>query len=799
MATKLQIYNEALRLVGDLRLTSTATNGNPNDDVEARYALDDAWERAVWFCGAQADWPFATTDINPVLNSDSYFGYNKSYTFDPNVWLRTVAVSLDVHYAAPAHYQITGNKFRFNTSQNRGYFRYISKQLLGNNDIPNWPEMFCSVVAHRLAFEICERLTQDSQKAQAIYQLFGQVLGAAKSQIALETSTMVVAPAQWAEKVHNVTIGEIWDEALRLMGTGDPKKAMLDRPADAKPVYQIMELAWRRVAQYCLTEGYWNFATRTVGFSTSAGSIPGFAFGFEKPSDWLRTVSVAASTDPDFRSPINYRDQLGVWYTNASAIIVRFISNRYAADGQAGEWPDGFKRVLACRLAYECVDLVTAIPEKRQQLEKDYAVVLARALAQDAADGSLAIPQRRTTAVGSIWREALRLMGYDEAAKAGVDKEFEADRAYPVLDAAWERVVRFCLTEHYWNFATTTTSIASSGAASLGFTYGFNKPSNWLRTIHVASDTSFSTNIEYRDEGGRLLANITPIYLRYVSSAAALDSAAASWPEAFTRVVAYRLAYECVEVITRDPNKRKPLLEEYALALNGAKLKDAADQSLVIPKRRNSTISAIWKEAARLIGFPETKKATPETEIGIEGVYQIFDDAWQRVVKFCLTEGLWNFATVTTSLAESGSPIPGWQYRFSKPTGWLRTISISTTAEFYSEARYHDEGGKLYANYNPLYIRYLSSTYGQDSEAPNWPELFCRVLAYRLAYECADVVTGDPNRSTKLFNDYKMVLSSAKNKDAMDQAQMFPKTSNWLGAMRGGSGRRYDRGPIGGF
>jgi hypothetical protein len=93
----------------------------------------------------------------------------------------------------------------------------------------------------------------------------------------------------------------------------------------------------------------------------------------------------------------------------------------------------------------------------------------------------------------------------------------------------------------------------------------------------------------------------------------------------------------------------------------------------------------------------------------------------------------------------------------------------------------------------------MSSDYGTDAEAPNWPEMFCRVLAYRLAYECSDAVTGDPNRSTKLMAEYKSILAQAKGKDAMDQAQMFPRTSNWLGAMRGVGNRRYDRGSLSGF
>ena len=794
MATKLEIYNDALRLVGDLRLVSTS------DDVEARYALDNAWSRAVLFCAAQANWPHAYNSTSVNLSADaSSPGYNKSYTIDSSDWLRTVAVSLDQHFSVGAHFHEALGKLFLNTSASTAYVRYIDRTYLGDTYISTWSEMFCSVVAHRLAFEVCERLTQDPQKAQGIYQLFAEVLNLAKSQHALEKGGMMISPAQWAAKVHNDTIAAIWDEAIRLMGTGDPKMALVQRPVDAKPVHEVMEMAWRGVVLYCLNEAYWNFATKTSLLSSSAGAGTGYTHSFSKPADWLRTVDVAGGSDPDFKTSIDYRDEGGRWYVNSSSIYVRYVSTDYSQDSDATGWPDSFKRLLACRLAYECVDLVTGIPDKRGILEKEYATQVARSISIDASGSSLTIPKRRNSTVGSIWSESLRLMGYVEGSKGTADKDDEADRVYRVLDAAWSRVVKFCLTEHYWNFATTTVSILSSGASSLGYSYGFEKPSDWLRTIGVASDAAFSSSTEYRDQGGRFFANVTPIYVRYISSNSSLDASATSWPEPFVRAVAYRLAYECSDVVTGDPARRAALLEEYKSALESAARKDAADQSLIIPKRRNSTITAIWKEASRLMGYPETRKAAPETEIGIESVYQIFDDAWQRVVRFCLTEGLWNFATKTSQITQSGVPIPGWQYAFNKPSGWLRTIAVSNSSEFFAEARYHDEGGKLYSNDSTLYIRFMSSDYGADAEAPNWPEMFCRVLAYRLAYECSDAVTGDPNRSTKLMADYKSMLAQAKGKDAMDQAQMFPRTSNWLGAMRGASNRRYDRGSLSGF
>lgn len=788
MATKIEVYNEALRMVGDLRLASLT------DDVEARYALDDAWNRSVLFVASQANWPhaYASLQVNTLTDTSSP-GYTRSYTINNANWLRTVSVSLDQHFGVGAHYHEALGKIFVNTSQTNIFVRYIDKSYLGDSFIATWPEMFCSAVSHRLAFEVCERLTQDPQKAQSIYQLFVEVLNLAKSQLALDTGSMMISPAQWAAKAHNATIAEIWEEALRLMGTGDPKMATIQRPVDAKPVHQILEMAWRGVVTYCLSEGYWSFSTKTTLFNSSAGAGIGYTHSFNKPADWLRTADVALGSDPDFRRTLDYRDALGRWNVNASSIYVRYISTDYAPDSAATSWPDMFKRLLACRLAYECVDLVTGIPEKRALLEKEYATQLARALQIDATDGKTTVPKRRNEFISSIWSEALRLMGYDDARKVTVEGIDEAERAYRVLDAAWDRVVRFCLTEHYWNFATTTASILSTGLTSLGFSNGFNKPSDWLRTIHISDSVSFNNSVEYRDQGGRFFANANPIFIRYISNVNVQDGTASSWPEMFVRVVACRLAYECVDVIMGggEQSRRAPLLEEYNLALASAKEKDAADQTLIIPKRRNPTITAIWKEAARLIGFQETKKATPESETSIESVYQVFDDAWIRVVKFCITEGFWNFATITSQIT-TPTVSSRLGFRFNKPADWLRTVSISTDANFAVATAFVDEGSFLYAPANSVWISYLSANYIADDFAPNWPESFNRVLAYRLAYECAAAIVPADGVAlrVKLLEEYQLTLKVSLEKDAADQSLIIPKNKNatinsiWTEALR---------------
>jgi hypothetical protein len=110
----------------------------------------------------------------------------------------------------------------------------------------------------------------------------------------------------------------------------------------------------------------------------SAGAGVGYQYSFAKPADWVRTADLSAGSDENFSRLIDYRDEAGRWYVNSPSIYVRYVSTDYAQDDDVASWPETFKSLLACYLAYECVDLVTGIPDKRAMLEKGLLLLLKR-------------------------------------------------------------------------------------------------------------------------------------------------------------------------------------------------------------------------------------------------------------------------------------------------------------------------------------------------------------------------------------------------------------------------------------
>lgn len=204
---------------------------------------------------------------------------------------------------------------------------------------------------------------------------------------------------------------------------------------------------------------------------------------------------------------------------------------------------------------------------------------------------------------------------------------------------------------------------------------------------------------------------------------------------------------------------------------------------------------SIFNEALRAIGDLRLSSLTEDVE-----ARYVLDDAWEDCVEFVFTEGLWNFATKTEVItADPGqTPIPGFSFTFDKPLHWLRTITVAPNSLFTEEAVYRDEGNKIYSNWDTLYIRYISREKAVDEQVENWPPTFAKAVAACLAQECAERLSGSGSKAEALAAEYKEVLASAKNKDALDQSKVIFRPGSWVRSMRGSSMIR-DRGPLSGY
>lgn len=173
---------------------------------------------------------------------------------------------------------------------------------------------------------------------------------------------------------------------------------------------------------------------------------------------------------------------------------------------------------------------------------------------------------------------------------------------------------------------------------------------------------------------------------------------------------------------------------------------------------------------------------------------RVLDDFWDQVVAECIAEGFWNFAirAVEMTNAPSISPSFGYNYGFTHPDDWVRTVQISDEETFrFPLFDYRDENGYWFANSTPLYARYISNGASYGLDLSKWPANFTAWVAFKLAeYACgrvagkADLLQG-PQGIIKRGGRAKL---KAKSTDAMDEAPARPPMGTW-GRSRVGSGR----------
>ena len=145
MATKLQLYNQALLLMKERRLSGLT------EDRESRRTIDEFYDQVVQFCLEQGMWKFAMRSASLTQAGAGAYGF--TYTFNkPSDLVHTFLVGDDTAYDPPLVYTFVdeGTIYYANTSPLR--IRYSSNHAtLGGGLLSAWPQGFAFYVACELA------------------------------------------------------------------------------------------------------------------------------------------------------------------------------------------------------------------------------------------------------------------------------------------------------------------------------------------------------------------------------------------------------------------------------------------------------------------------------------------------------------------------------------------------------------------------------------------------------------------------------------------------------------------------
>jgi len=183
----------------------------------------------------------------------------------------------------------------------------------------------------------------------------------------------------------------LYNGALRLLG--QPKLSAL---TDAVESRRLLDDAWDENARdYCLEEGLWNFAMRTVEAEYDSSVDPDFGFlrAFTKPTDWIRTAAVAS--DEYFINTLTdqqFNDEQGYLFADLDTLFWKYVSSDTSYGYDLSLWPQTFVRYVESYLAFQIAPRLSVSDSKIETIGKIMDRARLDAKAKDATNEGAKFP-----------------------------------------------------------------------------------------------------------------------------------------------------------------------------------------------------------------------------------------------------------------------------------------------------------------------------------------------------------------------------------------------------------------------
>lgn len=193
VASKLSIWNGALNICKHRRLTSTT------DDVEARYVLDDVWDRDFIDTVLEKGlWNFAIRtvqiDADPSYTDPLGAGWNR---FDiPTDYVRSAGIFTNGNFTDPDLGYKEEAGFIYST-QSVIYMRYVSNGASYGADYSLWPKSFTRYAESQLAWLASPRLVDSDTERREVERLTQRALTEARSRDAMKEPTSFPPESSW--------------------------------------------------------------------------------------------------------------------------------------------------------------------------------------------------------------------------------------------------------------------------------------------------------------------------------------------------------------------------------------------------------------------------------------------------------------------------------------------------------------------------------------------------------------------------------------------------------------------------
>ena len=330
----------------------------------------------------------------------------------------------------------------------------------------------------------------------------------------------------------------IYNDALLLLG--ERQLAAVDE--NREPRYRLDSVYDLGAVDFCLEIAKPVFARKTVVLNTPSAppsTHSGFTAAHTLPSDYV-TMIMPYSDDKMDQKVNRQLIEDGVIYTDYDVVHLRYVSNSVT---DIARWSPTFVRTVSSYMAKElAVRLTTDEFANISQTFMDR--VEAVTLLNKSNEPEIRSSASTTSLTGEwlhLYNDALQVMGLPEITSASDDsnRRRQLDRA---IDA---KLVESLLEDTGWTFGFTTIKIQfdPSATPAYGLRYALAKPIDLLRIDGVYSDEYLQSPLKhYQDEGQYFFADLTEIFLQYVSRD--YLNSPSQWPVHFRRLVSARAAYD---------------------------------------------------------------------------------------------------------------------------------------------------------------------------------------------------------------------------------------------------------------
>jgi len=546
--TKLGIYNNALHLLGERRLS------NLYEDREPRHVLDQNYNLALVNQCLEIAMPrFAVKTVKLATpTTSSEHGIDEVYSFpadfvsllrDPGTHGNIGCFFADEDLSQPVNrYILEGNTVACEVATNL-YMRYLTDSIQPSGFTPSFARLISAQLARASASRI------NPSRIQLLDQAYKEALAEVIAIESIKENDFIVQKAAASLSTDQLAVYNVAAAAL-----AKPEIRYID---DESALRLAIDAIYETSTNFLLEEVSPRFATRVVELSGGAPSaVHAYDNVFGLPADFKQLVGLWSDASLDEQIHRYFIEDDDIAIENHTTAYLRYISTATVE----AEWAPGFVKALGFYIASQLAPRFA--PDEASRANKRYEDALQVSIAADAVKESprpTAGTRTITTAERGLYNTALELVDLDPI----ISNDDESDRKVKLDYALDHGAVLTLLGNISWGFARASAKLEEDDTVvpAWGLAKAFAVPSDMVRINSVSADEYFRFPTEYYREGDYFFADADPLYITYVSDN--LVSAVSSWPRYFYNLVAAELAKKLGTIPGANISKAVAKYEEY--------------------------------------------------------------------------------------------------------------------------------------------------------------------------------------------------------------------------------------------